>query len=160
MRRRYGAAVPRARGWSQVTERADADPGRPGQVRDVATGSVRYGVRAYRLTYRTVDPQGAPTTATGLLTLPKGGGHRLDLVSDTHDAAGAAEGRGGGGGAGGRGAQGRGGGEGRVTETRGRSPPTAGGPGPRRTRRARARYRSMVTPNETRAMIRTGRGGH
>lgn len=51
---------------------------------DTATDPVRYGVRAYRLTYRTVDPYGGPTTATGLLTLPKGGGHRLDLVSDTH----------------------------------------------------------------------------
>lgn len=52
--------------------------------RDVAADPVRYGVRAYRLTYRTVDPHGNPTTATGLLTLPKGGAHRLDLVSDTH----------------------------------------------------------------------------
>ncbi|MFE3942120.1 alpha/beta hydrolase [Streptomyces sp. NPDC059118] len=48
------------------------------------TGTVRHGLRAYRLTYRTVTPQGAPTTATGLLALPKGGLHRLDLVSDTH----------------------------------------------------------------------------
>ncbi|MCX5114553.1 alpha/beta hydrolase [Streptomyces sp. NBC_00378] len=48
------------------------------------TGTVRHGLRAYRLTYRTVTPQGAPTTATGLLALPKGGPHRLDLVSDTH----------------------------------------------------------------------------
>ncbi|MFE6662499.1 alpha/beta hydrolase family protein [Streptomyces sp. NPDC057697] len=48
------------------------------------TGTVRQGLRAYRLTYRTVTPQGAPTTATGLLTLPKGGPHRLDVVSDTH----------------------------------------------------------------------------
>ncbi|WP_420713180.1 alpha/beta hydrolase, partial [Streptomyces sp. NRRL B-24085] len=52
--------------------------------RDVDTGVVRHGVRAYRLTYRTVDPYGTPTTATGLLTLPRGGAHRLDLVSDTH----------------------------------------------------------------------------
>ncbi|MET7688311.1 alpha/beta hydrolase [Streptomyces sp. NPDC005483] len=52
--------------------------------RDVDTGVVRYGVKAYRLTYRTVDPYGRPTTATGLLTLPRGGTHRLDLVSDTH----------------------------------------------------------------------------
>jgi pimeloyl-ACP methyl ester carboxylesterase len=52
--------------------------------RDVAADPVRYGVRAYRLTYRTVDPYGRPMTATGLLTLPKGGAHRLDLVSDTH----------------------------------------------------------------------------
>ncbi|MFF9591055.1 alpha/beta hydrolase [Streptomyces sp. NPDC014646] len=50
----------------------------------VDTGTVRHGVRAYRLTYRTVTPQGAPTTATGLLALPEGGPHRLDLVSDTH----------------------------------------------------------------------------
>jgi len=52
--------------------------------RHVKADEVRYGVRAYRLTYRTVDPQGKPTTATGLLTLPAGGTHRLDLVSDTH----------------------------------------------------------------------------
>ncbi|MFC8515598.1 alpha/beta hydrolase [Streptomyces sp. NPDC057257] len=52
--------------------------------KEIANDSVRYGVRAYRLTYRTVDPYGKPTTATGLLTLPKGGAHRLDLVSDTH----------------------------------------------------------------------------
>ncbi|MFJ6011284.1 alpha/beta hydrolase [Streptomyces sp. NPDC092952] len=48
------------------------------------TGTVRHGLRGYRLTYRTVTPQGAPTTATGLLVLPKGGPHRLDLVADTH----------------------------------------------------------------------------
>ncbi|MEU4502452.1 alpha/beta hydrolase [Streptomyces sp. NPDC024089] len=48
------------------------------------TATVRHGLRGYRLTYRTVTPQGAPTTATGLLALPKGGPHRLDLVSDTH----------------------------------------------------------------------------
>ncbi|MFD4913800.1 alpha/beta hydrolase family protein [Streptomyces virginiae] len=46
--------------------------------------TVRYGVRAYRLSYATVDAQGRPTTATGLLVLPRGGPHRLDLVSDTH----------------------------------------------------------------------------
>ncbi|WP_328300107.1 lipase family protein [Streptomyces sp. NBC_00435] len=46
--------------------------------------TVRYGTAAYRLTYATVDPQGRPTTATGLLVLPRGGPHRLDLVSDTH----------------------------------------------------------------------------
>ncbi|WP_328941071.1 alpha/beta hydrolase [Streptomyces sp. NBC_00250] len=45
---------------------------------------VRYGVTAHRLTYRTVTPTGAPTTATGLLVLPRGGPHRLSLVSDTH----------------------------------------------------------------------------
>ncbi|MFB6618428.1 alpha/beta hydrolase [Streptomyces sp. NPDC056367] len=47
-------------------------------------GTVRHGITAYRLTYATVDPQGRPTTATGLLVLPQGGPRRLDLVSDTH----------------------------------------------------------------------------
>ncbi|KUM97619.1 hypothetical protein AQI88_06770 [Streptomyces cellostaticus] len=50
----------------------------------VGTDSLRYGVRAYRVTYRTVDPYGRPTTATGLLTLPTGGGRTLGLVSDSH----------------------------------------------------------------------------
>ncbi|MFI1676574.1 alpha/beta hydrolase [Streptomyces sp. NPDC020607] len=49
------------------------------------TETVRYGVRAYRLTYRTVDTQGRPTTATGLFVLPKTERHRaLGLVSDAH----------------------------------------------------------------------------
>ncbi|MET7602747.1 alpha/beta hydrolase [Streptomyces avermitilis] len=70
-----------------VTPVADRDAGDVRAFlagRDIASDPVRYGVRAYRLTYRTVDPYGKPTTATGLLTLPVGGGHRLDLVSDTH----------------------------------------------------------------------------
>ncbi|MFB9369629.1 alpha/beta hydrolase [Kitasatospora albolonga] len=50
----------------------------------VDTATVRHGVAAYRLTYRTVTPQGAPTTATGLFALPEGGPHRLAVVSDTH----------------------------------------------------------------------------
>ncbi|MFJ2746041.1 alpha/beta hydrolase family protein [Streptomyces sp. NPDC087440] len=45
---------------------------------------VRHGITAYRLIYRTVTPQGAPTTASGLLVLPKNTGKRLSLVSDTH----------------------------------------------------------------------------
>ncbi|MFI7340286.1 alpha/beta hydrolase [Streptomyces sp. NPDC050085] len=53
-------------------------------ARDMDASSVRYGVTAYRLTYRTVDAHGRPTTATGLFTLPRGGDHRLGLVSDTH----------------------------------------------------------------------------
>ncbi|WP_328746896.1 alpha/beta hydrolase [Streptomyces sp. NBC_00285] len=70
-----------------VTPVADRDAGAVRAFlggQDVAADSVRYGVRAYRLTYRTVDPYGADTIATGLLTLPKGGAHRLGLVSDTH----------------------------------------------------------------------------
>lgn len=81
-----GRAAPRG-DLVSVTPVADRTAG---QVRSFLTGRgvdadlVRYGVRAYRLTYRTVDPHGALTTATGLLTLPKGGAHHLDLVSDTH----------------------------------------------------------------------------
>ncbi|CAM5620472.1 alpha/beta fold hydrolase [Streptomyces badius] len=44
----------------------------------------RHGVDAYRLTYRTVDPQGRPTTASGLLALPRGKGGRLRAVSFAH----------------------------------------------------------------------------
>ncbi|MEU0406294.1 alpha/beta hydrolase [Streptomyces griseorubiginosus] len=84
-----GESAPRtARGeLVSVAPVADRDAGQVRAFltgRDVDAGVVRYGVRAYRLTYRTVDPHGAPTTATGLLTLPEGGPHRLDLVSDTH----------------------------------------------------------------------------
>ncbi|WP_405808528.1 acetylxylan esterase [Streptomyces sp. NBC_00210] len=48
------------------------------------TRTVRHGVRAYRLTYRTVTAHGRPTVATGLFVLPDGGARRLDVVSDTH----------------------------------------------------------------------------
>ncbi|MFI6943006.1 alpha/beta hydrolase family protein [Streptomyces sp. NPDC050418] len=51
---------------------------------EIGDDTVRHGVRAYRLTYRTLDTAGRPTTATGLLTLPAGGERRLDLVADTH----------------------------------------------------------------------------
>ncbi|WP_093609147.1 alpha/beta hydrolase [Streptomyces indicus] len=51
---------------------------------EIGDATVRHGVRAYRLTYRTVDTAGRPTTATGLFTLPTGGARRLGLVADTH----------------------------------------------------------------------------
>ncbi|WP_103532341.1 alpha/beta fold hydrolase [Streptomyces sp. SM11] len=44
----------------------------------------RHGVDAYRLTYRTIDPQGRPTTASGLLALPRGREGRLRTVSFAH----------------------------------------------------------------------------
>lgn len=44
----------------------------------------RHGVDAYRLTYRTIDPQGRPTTASGLLVLPRGPQGRLRAVSFAH----------------------------------------------------------------------------
>ncbi|WP_335932094.1 alpha/beta hydrolase [Streptomyces sp. PTD5-9] len=91
-----GAVGPHAHRTAGPGDRGDllditpvADLGRADVARFLASGgmdtaTVRHGLTAYRLTYRTVTPQGAPTTATGLLALPKGGAHRLDLVSDTH----------------------------------------------------------------------------
>jgi hypothetical protein len=46
--------------------------------------SVRYGVRTYRLTYRTIDAMRRPTTATGLLAVPVDGPRRATMVSYTH----------------------------------------------------------------------------
>ncbi|KIF01179.1 lipase 4 [Streptomyces sp. RSD-27] len=46
--------------------------------------TVRFGVDAYRLVYRTVDPSGRPVTASGLLALPRGGTDELRTVSFTH----------------------------------------------------------------------------
>ncbi|WP_330315618.1 alpha/beta hydrolase [Streptomyces platensis] len=47
-------------------------------------GTVRYGVVAYRLVYRTIDPHGRPTTASGLLVLPLNSERRLQAVSFAH----------------------------------------------------------------------------
>lgn len=44
----------------------------------------RYGVRTYRLVYRTVDAKGRPTTASGLLALPVNAPRDLTVVSFTH----------------------------------------------------------------------------
>ncbi|MEU5880469.1 hypothetical protein [Spirillospora sp. NPDC047279] len=49
-----------------------------------SAGSVRYGVDTYRLVYRTVDDRGRPTTASGLLVLPRNDARRLRTVSFTH----------------------------------------------------------------------------
>ncbi|MFG2532449.1 lipase [Streptomyces sp. NPDC048516] len=46
--------------------------------------TVRYGVVAYRLVYRTVDPYGRPTTASGLFALPLNSEGRLRAVSFAH----------------------------------------------------------------------------
>ncbi|MCT9094309.1 hypothetical protein N4G70_36560 [Streptomyces sp. ASQP_92] len=45
---------------------------------------VRYGVTAYRVTYRTTDSAGASTTASQLVVLPKNGARRLSTVSWLH----------------------------------------------------------------------------
>ena len=49
-----------------------------------SAASVRYGVRTYRLVYRTVSATGHPTTASGLLAVPITGAGRLPVVSFTH----------------------------------------------------------------------------
>ncbi|MFE0098735.1 lipase [Streptomyces sp. NPDC059009] len=47
-------------------------------------GTVRHGVVAYRLVYRTVDPHGQPTTASGLFVVPLSSERRLRPVSFAH----------------------------------------------------------------------------
>jgi hypothetical protein len=47
-------------------------------------GMIRFGVDTYRLVYRTIDPQGRPTIASGLLVLPRNHAGRLRTVSFTH----------------------------------------------------------------------------
>lgn len=47
-------------------------------------GAVRHGVDTYRVVYRTVDPKGRPTTASGLLAFPRNGERRLRTVSFAH----------------------------------------------------------------------------
>ncbi|MEV5604615.1 lipase [Streptomyces sp. NPDC052299] len=46
--------------------------------------TVRYGVAAYRLVYRTVDAHGRPTTASGLVAVPLRTAPRLHAVSFAH----------------------------------------------------------------------------
>jgi hypothetical protein len=48
------------------------------------TAPVRFGTDAYRLTYATVGVDGAPTTATGLVLLPRNGRRHLPTVSYAH----------------------------------------------------------------------------
>jgi hypothetical protein len=48
------------------------------------SGSVRHGVDTYRIVYRTIDPEGQPTTASGLLALPRSNTRRLTTVSYLH----------------------------------------------------------------------------
>jgi dienelactone hydrolase len=47
-------------------------------------GTDRYGVRTYRLVYRTIDAQGHPATASGLLALPQNSAASLRTVSFAH----------------------------------------------------------------------------
>lgn len=47
-------------------------------------GTDRYGVRTYRLVYRTTSATGKPTVASGLLALPLNGAKRLSTVEFDH----------------------------------------------------------------------------
>jgi hypothetical protein len=51
---------------------------------EFSAAKVRYGVDAYRLVYRTVDPAGHATTASGLVVLPRNARHRLRVINYTH----------------------------------------------------------------------------
>ncbi|MER7829546.1 hypothetical protein [Streptomyces sp. NPDC095602] len=50
----------------------------------IDSSRVRYGVTAYRVTYRTTDSAGAPTTASQLVVLPKRRARHLTAVSWLH----------------------------------------------------------------------------
>lgn len=50
----------------------------------IDTRVVRHGVDAYRLEYRTVDPFGRRTTASGTVVLPRTGARRLPTVNFSH----------------------------------------------------------------------------
>lgn len=65
-----------------LTDRADVDAFLREQSFDAGTD--RYGVSTYQLVYRTVDPSGAPTTASGLLAVPLNDRTWLQAVSFAH----------------------------------------------------------------------------
>jgi predicted esterase len=48
------------------------------------TSQVRYGVDAYRIVYRTIDVNGRPSTASGLVVLPRNNERRLRVINYTH----------------------------------------------------------------------------
>ncbi|WP_406514824.1 lipase family protein [Streptomyces sp. NBC_00873] len=50
----------------------------------IQAAQVRYGVRAHRVVYRTVDMKGRPTTASELVAIPKNGEPGLRVVSWLH----------------------------------------------------------------------------
>ncbi|MFD7537862.1 MULTISPECIES: hypothetical protein [unclassified Streptomyces] len=56
-----------------------------GQLRGkIDSSQVRYGVTAYRVTYRTINSFGATTTASQLVVLPRSGARQLRTVSWLH----------------------------------------------------------------------------
>jgi hypothetical protein len=53
----------------------------------LGAGRVRYGLVAYRVLYRTVNADGQPVRASGLVAFPSGGPRRLPLVDYDHGTA-------------------------------------------------------------------------
>ena len=86
--------TPAARQWTQrgtvvavtpLTRLTSAQASAYVTTMGFVTGAARDGVDLYRITYRTITPQGAPTTATGLFALPVDGRHTaLPTVEYTH----------------------------------------------------------------------------
>ncbi len=72
------SAVPVARLSAAALDKAGADAGFVGVPKS------RYDVTAYRLIYRTVDPWGRPTTASGLVVLPDGRRGALSVAAQLH----------------------------------------------------------------------------
>lgn len=87
-------SVPAAAGHTNRGEVVAATPLRTLATRDdvvehlaaaqFGTASARYGVDTYQLVYRTIDPQGRPTVASGLLALPRTDTRTLRTVSYAH----------------------------------------------------------------------------
>ena len=70
---------------SAASVRAELAAARLGPGDPALGGSeVRYGVDAYRVTYRTVDSNGRPVVASGLVALPASGPASLPVVSYAH----------------------------------------------------------------------------
>ncbi|MCK9895812.1 S9 family peptidase [Frankia sp. AgB32] len=65
-----------------LADRADVDSFLRKESFDAGTD--RYGVSTYQLVYRTVDPAGTPTTASGLLAVPRSDQRLLETVSFAH----------------------------------------------------------------------------
>ncbi|WP_433544322.1 lipase family protein (plasmid) [Streptomyces sp. CA-294286] len=78
----------RVRGGALVSVEHAADltaEGVAGELRGkIDSSRVRHGVTAYRVTYRTTDSAGAPTTASQLVVLPKNRARHLSTVSWLH----------------------------------------------------------------------------
>src|SRR4051812_29131631 len=80
------AAPPRGQllGATRVVTLSRAQVAERVQAYGLPADRVRSGVVAYRVGYATIDVAGAPTTATGLVVLPRNASARLRTVSYAH----------------------------------------------------------------------------